>query len=237
MSFLAATRPFGNSEWPGRWRPPWGDSPAGYLRCSLGGGEKGRRSAQLLRSRASLAERLDVLRSYWSRHWLEKLGVDGSASLATWRPMDASTLGSATSLLELGGYMQSMLLRDADERSMAHGLELRVPFLDHRLATWSLEVNAASARRPKGHLIDACGELLPEGIADRPKQGFELPMDAWMRGPLQRIVQHGLESAGGWIGREAALHEAESAWRAGRLRWTRIWLLVVLGHWLENEVG
>src|SRR4029077_12902919 len=73
---------------------------------------------------------------------------------------------------ELTGYMRRMLLRDADQMSMAVSLAMRVPFLDHQLVEYVLGLPAAvkkSYRGVKGLLVEACRDLLPVSVYDRPK--------------------------------------------------------------------
>ena len=96
---------------------------------------------------------------------------------------------------ELTGYMRRMLLRDADQMSMAVSLELRVPFLDHELVEYVLGLPEAVKKQypgPKGLLVEACRDLLPASVYRRPKAGFVLPMKVWMLGPLASFVEEGL---------------------------------------------
>jgi asparagine synthase (glutamine-hydrolysing) len=86
------------------------------------------------------------------------------------------------SFLELTRYMRNQLLRDSDVFSMAHGLELRVPFVDLRL----FEVLAAipssvRLRHGKQLLLDAVPEI-PEWVRTQPKRGFRFPFEDWMKG-------------------------------------------------------
>ncbi|WP_237073796.1 asparagine synthase (glutamine-hydrolyzing) [Mucilaginibacter mali] len=80
-------------------------------------------------------------------------------------------------------YMQNQLLRDTDVMSMAHGLEVRVPFLDEDFLQ---TVNSISSdtrfdnSKPKSLLIDSYTNLLPKEIWDRPKMGFSFPLQQWM---------------------------------------------------------
>ena len=100
---------------------------------------------------------------------------------------------------ELTGYMRRMLLRDADQMSMAVSLELRVPFLDHELVEYVLGLPEAAKKRypgPKGLLVEACRDLLPPSVYRRPKAGFVLPMKVWMLGPLASFVEEGLARNG-----------------------------------------
>src|SRR4030095_15496136 len=102
-------------------------------------------------------------------------------------------------------YMHDVLLRDTDQMSMAHALEVRPPLLDHQLVelVTSLpdSVKRPGGASPKPLLVESLDGLLPESIVNRPKQGFALPFDPWMRGPLrplceERLGDHGLAGRG-----------------------------------------
>ena len=140
---------------------------------------------------------------------------------------------------ELTGYMRRMLLRDADQMSMAVSLELRVPFLDHELVEYILGLPAAAKKRyagTKGLLVEACRDLLPPSVYRRPKAGFVLPMKVWMLGPLASFVDDGLrETISRQLLPEAFVNEISGAFRRGRLHWTRLWSIVVLGHFAKRS--
>jgi asparagine synthase (glutamine-hydrolysing) len=137
---------------------------------------------------------------------------------------------------ELFGYTEPMLLRDGDALSMASGLELRVPFLDHRLVEIALRMPQRFQGPGKGLLRAACVDLFPPGYLHRPKQGFALPMAQWMCGPLRGLCQSRLEAlqASGWL--EAGwVAKQWQAFEAGQLNWSRAWSLVVLGSFAARE--
>ncbi len=139
---------------------------------------------------------------------------------------------------ELSGYMRRMLLRDSDQMSMAVSLELRVPFLDHELVEYTLGLPVAEKLRyrgTKGLLVEACRDLLPTAVYERPKAGFALPMKEWMQGPLAPFVEEGLRE----LSERALLLPdfvagAEKQFQTGRLHWTRLWSMVVLGHFVRR---
>ncbi|MBA3831734.1 MAG: asparagine synthase (glutamine-hydrolyzing) [Chthoniobacterales bacterium] len=143
-----------------------------------------------------------------------------------------------TSWAELTGYMRRMLLRDSDQMSMAVSLELRVPFLDHELVEYVLGLPAAEKKRyggTKGLLVEACRDLLPPAVYQRPKAGFALPMKNWMAGPLAAFVEEGLsETVLRELLPEKFVAEEQADFRAGRLHWTRLWSMVVLGHFVRQ---
>ena len=139
---------------------------------------------------------------------------------------------------ELTGYMRHMLLRDADQMSMAVSLELRAPFLDHELVEYVLALPAADKKRypgPKGLLVEACRDLLPPSVYQRPKSGFVLPMRAWMLGPLASFVDEGVREI---VARELLpedfVNDISRAFRKDHLHWTRLWSIVVLGHFANR---
>ncbi len=144
-----------------------------------------------------------------------------------------------TSWAELTDYMSRMLLRDSDQMSMAVSLELRVPFLDHELVEYALGLPAAEKKRyggTKGLLVEACRDLLPPAVYQRPKAGFALPMKNWMAGPLAAFVEEGLsETVLRELLPEKFVAEARADFRAGRLHWTRLWSMVVLGHFVRQR--
>ena len=141
-----------------------------------------------------------------------------------------------TSWAELFGYAEPMLLRDSDVLSMACGLELRVPFLDHQLVEIALRMPQRFQRPGKQLLRQACADLFPPGYLNQPKQGFALPMDAWMRGPLHHLCQSRLQALeqSGWLN-PPWIRQQWQAFEAGQLNWPRAWNLVVLGEFAQRE--
>ncbi len=114
------------------------------------------------------------------------------------------------------------LLAKVDRASMAHSLEARVPFLDHRIVEWAATVPDALKIRGgigKALLRDAFAERLPAEILERPKRGFDLPLAAWIRGPLRPMVSDLMSPAHlrRWDGLDAAaLDEMRAAHLEGK---------------------
>ncbi|MDB4907229.1 MAG: Asparagine synthetase [Gemmatimonadetes bacterium] len=154
------------------------------------------------------------------------------------------TMLQQVSWYEVTGYMRSTLLRDSDVFSMSHGLELRVPFVDRAVAAASMAIDDSLKMRQgvnKPLLIDAMGAKLPREVWDRPKQGFALPLDHWMRGELYseveralldpvRVRRSGLDPAG------VAMVWSGFLARQPGLSWSRPWALFTLVRWAE-QVG
>jgi asparagine synthase (glutamine-hydrolysing) len=94
---------------------------------------------------------------------------------------------TAASLADLVTYLPCDLMRKVDTASMAHGLECRQPFLDHRVVEWAARLPVGLKfrwGRGKGLLRAAFSDLLPPVIRRRKKMGFGVPLDHWFRGPL-----------------------------------------------------
>jgi len=193
-------------------------------------GPGGERGLEMMKPGISLSERYSVLRALWPHTELTRMGVPALAGLIE-EPDPALPALTRVSLLELSLYMRSVLLRDCDVMSMAHSIELRVPFLDHRLVEQALRHRLASNGR-KDKLRTAFSSKLPSRTLRRPKQGFELPMGDWLQGILREYCEEGLAL----LDREALLSvpasEFMNRFRAGQLSWPRLWQFVVLGHWV-----
>lgn len=147
---------------------------------------------------------------------------------------------SKVSLAELAAYTEPILLRDADQMSMAHSMEVRVPFLDHRLVELALGIpdHIKYPHHPKQLLTEALGDLLPEEITRRPKQGFVLPWDAWMRGDLAPLVRSGLAHLKQLDGvKSDGIDQLYRQFTGGtpQVHWTHIWALVTLGIWTNRH--
>ncbi|MBF0181680.1 MAG: amidotransferase 1, exosortase A system-associated [Magnetococcales bacterium] len=110
--------------------------------------------------------------------------------------------------LDFKGFLAGQVLVKVDRASMAHGLEVRAPLLDYRLVEWMAGLPPEfKLHRGEGKAIlkEGLRPLLPEDLARRPKQGFVVPLAAWLRGPLARIVQERIPgtllTATGWFDR------------------------------------
>jgi asparagine synthase (glutamine-hydrolysing) len=97
---------------------------------------------------------------------------------------------SRAMIADLLMYLPGDLLHKVDMASMAHSLECRGPFLDHRVVEFALSLPIERklrlrSGRSKAILKSAFADLLPAEIVHRPKMGFGVPLDRWFRGPLQ----------------------------------------------------
>lgn len=147
---------------------------------------------------------------------------------------------SAVSIAEISTYMQNVLLRDTDQMSMAHALEVRVPFLDYELIEYvvGLPDKFKIPTSPKKLLVDSLGDMLPPEIVNRPKMGFTLPWKEWLKTDLKPLCEDNLQKLAQnpyFDGKEI-----ESLWKRflnndPHITWSRIWYLVSLQHWISTN--
>jgi asparagine synthase (glutamine-hydrolysing) len=149
---------------------------------------------------------------------------------------------NAISRLELRGYMSNTLLRDTDAMSMAHSLEVRVPFVDTKVVDYVLslpgEWKLHGSSGPKPLLADAMSDLLPREFMNRPKMGFTLPFEKWMQGKLRADMSAVLEDEKRLSSVGLNAQEVGQVWRKfvrspRAVGWSRPWAIYVLVKWCE----
>ena len=157
-----------------------------------------------------------------------------------WPPVSGngnSDIVNTTSQLELRGYMANTLLRDTDAMSMAHSLEVRVPFVDVNVVNYVLSLPGDWKLRngsAKPLLADALADLLPRDFLARPKMGFTLPFEKWLQQNLRHEISSVLEDAGPVLNPKAV----KKIWRdflekPRAVGWSRPWSLYILAKWCE----
>jgi asparagine synthase (glutamine-hydrolysing) len=162
------------------------------------------------------------------------VGIDGLGSKAPFL--------SKVTYAEINTYMQNVLLRDTDQMSMAHALEVRVPFLDYELVeyVYGVKDEFKYPHSPKKLLVDALGDLLPDEIVNRPKMGFTFPWETWLKGNLKGYCIEGLDAL-----KQTQLMDnqfIDKQWNAflvgnSKTKWSHIWHLVVLGQWIKTNMN
>ncbi|NDK54517.1 asparagine synthase (glutamine-hydrolyzing) [Pontibacter fetidus] len=147
---------------------------------------------------------------------------------------------SQVSAAEMRTYMQNTLLRDTDQMSMAHALEVRVPFLDYELVEYVMGVSDKYKypHTPKKLLTDAVGDLLPPEIINRPKMGFTLPWKEWLKNELYSFCEtklHNMAARDLFVKDEVLTIWRNFLKREPQVTWAKVWYLVVLENWLEEN--
>jgi asparagine synthase (glutamine-hydrolysing) len=161
--------------------------------------------------------------------------------------LDAAVAGSpalhAISTLELASFIGERLLPDTDAASMAVALEVRVPLLDHRVVERVAAVDPARRFEPLGRkrlLRELALDGVDPALFERPKQGFVLPIEDWMRQALGTRVGEVLGDAEACRSVGLAPDAVGRLWRGFRERapgiyWSRPWALFVLLDWCRRE--
>jgi asparagine synthase (glutamine-hydrolysing) len=178
------------------------------------------------------------------------LGCNGLVAAEPWEDWLAQTARdserlddfTAVSCLESRSYMVNTLLRDTDAMSMAHSLEVRVPFLDHALVEYVTRLPVSIKRadgKPKSLLADAMGDLLPAEVASQPKRTFTLPWEHWLRGALKKQVATELSAIAPSLKECLKARSVERVWTSflqGNTSWSRVWSLFVLNRWVQRHL-
>jgi asparagine synthase (glutamine-hydrolysing) len=135
------------------------------------------------------------------------------------------------------------ILIKADKMTMANGLELRVPFLDHKLVEFAATLPNASKIHGKGGktlLRSAMRGVLPDAIIDRPKKGFPIPIGSWLRTSLRQFTRDRLLARDSACGRyvdpaeTARLVQEHEQGRVDRSQ--EIWTLLVFEFWHRHFI-
>jgi asparagine synthase (glutamine-hydrolysing) len=149
-----------------------------------------------------------------------------------WEPL------SRIQYVDIKTYLVEDILTKVDRASMAHSLEVRVPFLDHEVMEYAASIPARyKLYHGEGKYIlkKALGELLPAEVLSRRKMGFSLPLGQWLRGELRPLFEERVLSKNTFVG---CLCDTTSIqrWWAQHQRGIRdysphLWALLVLDCW------
>jgi len=143
------------------------------------------------------------------------------------------------SAFEIQTYMLSTLLRDTDQMSMAHALEVRVPLIDHKLVEFLFTLPGylkVDKNVPKPLLTKSLGNAIPRECIYRPKRGFELPFEVWLREKLQEEMKESFLNSSedeAWPLGKNGLSQIWQEFQQGKLNWSRVWGIFILNHWLN----
>ncbi len=210
---------------------------------------------------AALARRLDLLAGPALENYFRQVGYFDAPgrtalvdpALAARMPADALWLFRThwrpelplvrrLQFLDLHTYLPDDILAKVDRASMRHSLETRVPLLDHRLVELAFRLPLDAMYRDgvgKQLLRTVAGELLPEPILARAKQGFSVPRARWQETGLGAYqaerLRGGTLMARGIVQRRA-IEQLLAHPMQGRNP-NKLWLLLVLDLWLEAHVG
>jgi asparagine synthase (glutamine-hydrolysing) len=144
--------------------------------------------------------------------------------------------------LDLLTYLPDDILTKVDRASMAVSLETRVPFLDHRIIefAWSLPLSCKIRNgKSKWPLRQLLNNYVPKELFERPKMGFSIPVDLWLRGSLRDWAEELLSEerlmSEGYLQKDVV----RRIWNehiSGKKNWQHhLWNILMFQAWLENE--
>ncbi|MBG1233237.1 asparagine synthase (glutamine-hydrolyzing) [Aestuariivirga litoralis] len=201
-----------------------------------------RHSSHLLR--AENAE--EIFSSYLAR-WRQPLSLmkDGTEIAESWAPQKPAFTDSLDQFVwsDTVNYLPGDILTKVDRASMAVSLETRIPALDPRIAVfaWRLPQHMRwRDGRGKWILRQLLYKKVPQDLVDRPKRGFAVPLDTWLRGPLKTWAEDLLSEAR--LKRDGLLNvqEVRRIWAgfqndAAGVTGTHIWTLLMLQSWINAQ--
>lgn len=226
--------------------PAGGDRPVGG---SLGNGLKRLpqlsavdRRASLLRwsSYFSVKQKADL----WQPNILANLDLhqaERQLALLAENALASNRL-DRTLYADIKSYLAGDLLVKADRMTMANSLEGRSPFLDHVLVEWAAKLPVKyklRGRQGKVLLRKAFAAMLPPEVLKHKKQGFGIPVAAWLRGPLEnwtRDLLLGPDSAlKPWLQRDAMVRLIAEHQAGKQDHGKRLWALACLALWARQQ--
>lgn len=171
---------------------------------------------------------------------------DGRSGLS--RGVGDRDLLEGVQLADVLNYLPSDILKKVDRAAMWHSLETRVPFLDHKIFefAWSLPVEMKLGsyhgrfvgKRVLRHLLE---RYVPRHLFERPKKGFGVPLDEWLRGPLRELAESLLDTS---VIRQQGYLDAsmvEAVWKdhkaGNRLVASKLWCVLMFQLWLRHDLA
>jgi asparagine synthase (glutamine-hydrolysing) len=139
-------------------------------------------------------------------------------------------------------YLPDDILTKVDRAGMATSLETRIPFLDHNLVemAWRLPLNMKIRNgQSKWILRQILNKYVPSELINRPKMGFGVPIDIWLRGPLKEwgseLLDYTRIKNEGYFNPEIVTNKWNEH-QSGKRNWQhQIWSLLMFQSWLDNN--
>jgi asparagine synthase (glutamine-hydrolysing) len=206
---------------------------------------RGRLSLRLQRLRAAIyPTSLGRLHDIFVSHWLPE---EISALLGNYEPPRqyaddvAGNEIDKLSLWDMRHYLAEDILTKVDRTTMACSIEGREPLLDHRIAEFALRLPPHLRRGTLGskHILKKLlFKRVPQQLVDRPKQGFAIPLDDWLRKDLRDLVHDKLitsaHSYSHLLDPKVVRQSVDDYYRGDSQFMTRIWFLLAFQMWQDR---
>ncbi len=169
-----------------------------------------------------------------------------SDRVSTWQPpawLSSADPATRQAMFDQEAYLPDDLLVKMDRASMQHSLEARVPLLDFRIVEFAAALDSKLKRRDgvdKYLLKEVLYRHLPRELFERPKWGFSIPLNHWLRGGLKELVGDMVLSESayshGLVDKQAALNLVQPFFKRGsQIHYQQVWLLLQLNLWHAQQ--
>jgi asparagine synthase (glutamine-hydrolysing) len=197
---------------------------------------------QLDWSKVFTSEAVDALAAEPLPDEADLLGLYGGAA-ARWHQRVRTDPLNARLATDREIFLPGDLLPKVDRMSMAHSLEVRVPYLDNELVDWVLALPGelkVNSRRGKLLLRAVAASVLPQAVSRRPKRGFDVPISAWLRGslkdPLIDCLSEGAVRRRGLFRPETVTRLVDEHLSGAADHGEPLWLLLALEGWQRRSL-
>ncbi|HWY39035.1 MAG TPA: asparagine synthase (glutamine-hydrolyzing), partial [Bacteroidia bacterium] len=167
---------------------------------------------------------------------LHAFAVQANYLLRSLNPMEKQAL------FDLRFYLPDDLLTKVDRASMHYSLETRVPYLDHRIIEFALDLSPQLKYNngiAKYLLKEILYQYIPKKFFDRPKQGFAIPLEKWLKNELRFLIEENLSEETitryGIVQHKQVDMLVKEFFAGKNYLYNRIWALIVLHKWLKNN--